>query len=341
MDKGTKNTDKILIIRNSALGDVAMTIPVIYSFADANPHKEIYVLTRPFFAKLFINAPKNVTLITADYKKDYKGLAGTARLLRDLGNYGFSEIADFHDVMRSWVIDTYFTLKGKKVSKLRKDRMARHRLLKDKYEQTPYIDRYVDTLNRLGHQFDLTFKSVFGNDRPAPPIRIDHPAIGIAPFARYKTKEYPLDMLEEVIGALEKEGINVYLFGGKDDSSTIDRIVNSHANCTNVAGKYMIEEELKIMSHMDLMLTMDSANQHLASLAGVRNVSLWGSTVPYGGFLGYGQKMDDALCARLECQPCSVAGKADCTLHNGTKCMRSLQSRQIAEKIMDILKKNQ
>lgn len=332
---GKDNTsDKILIIRNSALGDVAMTIPVIYSFAKAYPRKEIYILTRPFFSRLFINAPKNIKIITADYKKDYKGVSGTARLLRELGKYDFTEIADFHDVMRSWEIDAYFALKGKKVRKLSKDRKARQRLLKEKAAQMPYIDRYVDVLRQLGYQFELTFKSLFGDERPESPIRIYHPAVGIAPFARYKTKEYPLDMLEQVIAELEKNGISVYLFGGKDDASTIGKIVDSHTNCTSVSGVYPIEEELIIMSHMDLMLTMDSANQHLASLAGVRNISIWGSTVPYGGFLGYGQNMDDALYAGLQCQPCSIAGKPVCPLHNGTQCMRSLHSRKIAEHIV-------
>lgn len=340
MDDKDKSTDKILIIRNSALGDVAMTIPVIYSLAEAYPRKEIFVLTRPFFAKLFINAPKNIRILPVDYKKGYKGAAGTARLLRELGKYGFSEIADFHDVMRSWAIDAYFALKGKKVSKLSKDRVARHKLLKKKEHQKPYIDRYVDVLNRLGFKFDLTFKSVYGEEKPEAPLRIEHPAVGIAPFARYKTKEYPLEMIENVIRLLTSEGIHVYIFGGKEDAATIDKLEKRHSNITNVAGKYAIEDELKIMSHMDIMVTMDSANQHLASLAGVRNISIWGSTAPYGGFLGYGQKMEDAMFAGLRCQPCSVAGKAECPLRNGTQCMRSLDCRRIAEKIINDLKKN-
>ncbi len=341
MEKGPTTTDKILIIRSSALGDVAMTIPVIYSFAEAYPGKEVYVLTRPFFSRLFINAPCNVKILKADFKKDYKGAAGMARLLRELDGYGFTEIADFHDVMRSWAIDAFFTLRGKKVGKLSKDRRGRRRLLKAKEEQETYIDRYVDVLRRLGYDFRLTFTSVFGTERPTEPISISHPAVGIAPFARYATKEYPLEMMEEVITELEKKGVNVYIFGGKEDSATIEDLVGKHSRCTSVAGKYAIEDELRIMSHMDVTLTMDSANQHLASLVGVRNVSVWGSTVPYGGFLGYGQRMEDAMYAGLTCQPCSVAGKAECPLHNGTKCMRKLESSMIAEKIMKIIGKEQ
>nr|AIA95806.1 CAZy families GT9 protein [uncultured Prevotella sp.] len=43
------------------------------------------------------------------------------------------------------------------------------------------------------------------------------------------------------------------------------------------------------------MVSMDSANMHLASLTGTRVLSIWGNTHPYMGFLGYGQSMDDVI----------------------------------------------
>ena len=338
MDKKDKSSGRILIIRNSALGDVAMTIPVIYSFARAYPEKEIYVLTRPLFAKLFVNAPENVHLIKADYKKDYDGMAGNARLLKELKRYRFSEVADFHDVMRSWMIDTYFALRGKRVSKLDKDRDGRINLLKDRNIQVSYIDRYVKVLNRLGYTFDLTFDSVFGAEKPKSPVDIKHPALGIAPFARYKTKEYPLELLNVMIDELEKKGVNIYLFGGKENVAEIEKIVARHTRCVSMAGKYQIEDELKIMGNMDLMLSMDSANQHMAALAGVKCLSLWGSTVPYGGFQGYNQNPADAFWADLDCQPCSISGKAECPLHKDSECMRRLNRSLIVDTILDILK---
>lgn len=315
-----------------------MTIPVIYSFAEAYPDKEIFVLTRPFFAKIFVNAPKNVKLITADYRKDYTGVGGTTKLMRELGKYGFSEVADFHDVVRSWAIDAYFKAKGKKVRKLDKDRNSRMDLLRDRNIQKPYIDRYVKVLNDLGYQFELTFESIFGKVKPQAPLEIKHPSLGIAPFARYATKVYPMELLDTMIGELEKNGINIYLFGSKEDATAIADIVKKHPGCTSVVGKYPIEDELKIMSHMDLMLTMDSANQHLASLVGTRVVSLWGSTVPYGGFLGYRQNPDDAFYADLDCQPCSISGNNICPLHKDTECMRVLNRSLITARILDILK---
>ena len=43
--------------------------------------------------------------------------------------------------------------------------------------------------------------------------------------------------------------------------------------------------ELNLMSHLDVMLSMDSANMHLASLVNIPVVSVWGATHPYAGFM--------------------------------------------------------
>lgn len=106
---------RMLIIRLSALGDVAMTIPAIYSLAVRYPDLKIDVVTRPFFARLFLNAPSNVNVIGVDFKKDYKGFRGTLRLLRQLSALKPDYVADLHNVLRSWIIDNWFRLHGKKV----------------------------------------------------------------------------------------------------------------------------------------------------------------------------------------------------------------------------------
>ena len=53
----------ILVIRLSAIGDVAMTVPVIYSAAKANPTDSFTVLTQAFLIPVFINRPKNVKVL--------------------------------------------------------------------------------------------------------------------------------------------------------------------------------------------------------------------------------------------------------------------------------------
>lgn len=65
---------RILIIRFSALGDVAMTVPVVHSLAAEYPQHEIIVLSRTALQPLFLKLPENVFTvpICRENIKDYE-----------------------------------------------------------------------------------------------------------------------------------------------------------------------------------------------------------------------------------------------------------------------------
>ena len=82
------------------------------------------------------------------------------------------------------------------------------------------------------------------------------------------------------------------------------------------AAKAGLAKELALLSHCNLMVSMDSANMHLASLVELTVVSIWGATHPYCGFLGFGQSEDNAVQLNLTCRPCSVFGNKPCHTHD-------------------------
>ncbi len=336
-----KNTNKrILVIRLSALGDVAMTLPVVYSLAKQYPALHVTMLTTPFFARLFINRPENLEIMAVDLKKDYHGASGLFRLLKRLAGMKFDYVADLHNVLRSWMIDTMFRLKGISVKMVDKGRKERMQLLhNDKSLQTKsYIQRYVDTFESLGLPVALDFHSLFEGIDISTPCEIKEHAIGIAPFARYMNKTYPLDKITELVRLMTGKGFTVYLFGGgKKEQELLENIEKQIPDTHSLAGKYPIEDELRIMSKMQVMVSMDSANQHLASLAGTPVISIWGSTTPACGFMGYRQNPDNALYLGLDCQPCTIAGSEKCPKDN-LNCMNELSPEVVANKIMSIIK---
>jgi ADP-heptose:LPS heptosyltransferase len=69
-------TEHILVIRFSALGDVAMTVPVVYSLAHQYPDIRITVLSKPFARVFFENMAPNVGFMEADLQKEYHGIKG-------------------------------------------------------------------------------------------------------------------------------------------------------------------------------------------------------------------------------------------------------------------------
>lgn len=324
----------VVILRFSALGDVAMTLPVVYSVARANPHVRFTMVTRPFFARLFVAPPSNLRIEAVDANQ-YKGAGGTVRLLNRLAALRPTAVADLHNVLRTWTADTFFRLKGVKVVMVDKKRAGRRKALETGQQQRCFIDRYVDVFRELGLDAPLTFKGLDLSGHVAD-LEVKNPAVGIAPFARYFNKTYPMEMMRRVVELLCREGVNVYLFGARGaEAEVLDGWASEIDGATSVAGRFGIEQELELMSRMNVMLSMDSANQHLASLVGVPVVTLWGSTTPECGFMPYGQKREDSMVAGVECQPCSVAGGPVCP--NGEfRCMRMLDAEAVANKLMKL-----
>ena len=95
-------------------------------------------------------------------------------------------------------------------------------------------------------------------------------------------------------------------------------------------------EELALMSHLDVMLAMDSGNMHLASLVGTPVVSVWGATHPYAGFMGWGQSEKNAVQISLPCRPCSIFGNKPC-IRGDYACLRQITPNQIIEKVESLL----
>ena len=74
----------ILIIRFSAMGDVAMLVPVVASLARQYPDVHVTVLSRPFAHSFFENLAPNVSFMSADIKNEYRGIRGLNALYRRL-----------------------------------------------------------------------------------------------------------------------------------------------------------------------------------------------------------------------------------------------------------------
>ncbi len=338
----------VLIIRLSALGDVAMTIPVIYSVARAYPDIRFSVLTQTVAAKLFIQAPANVSVIIADVRGKHAGLSGLWRLFKELRRMNIDAVADLHDVLRSKFIRFLFSLGRIKKAVIDKGRTQKRRLTSRKHKQfrplKTSIARYEEVFRQLGLQFDPVFISLYGDKKGDTGLFSEIVSekkefwIGIAPFAKHKGKIYPVEQMEKVVGYFSGKGnCKIFLFGGGvDEIQVFNKWAHLYPDIISMGGKHGFEKELALISHLDVMVTMDSANMHLASLVGVRVVSIWGATHPYAGFLGWGQSESDALGIDLPCRPCSVFGNKPC-FRGDYACMTGLSPEIIIRKIERIL----
>ena len=298
---------QILVIRFSALGDVAMLAAVLKGLM-SNPNISVTMLSQQRFAPLFAELNGDFHFYGADLKGRHKGIKGLNTLLQDIDYKRFDTIIDCHNVLRSRYLDLRFRLAGKQVTIMSKDRLAKWWLTcrwnKDKKPLLPMPERYSRTLSSAGHRRDLVETS--SNEAPRK-------GIGIAPFAAHKGKIYPVERMEAVVAALSKKNEPIYLFGGgPKEVQILEGWASKYPYTICVAGKMSLAEELELIKRLRLMITMDSGNMHLASLVGTRVVSIWGATHPKAGFLGVGQKEEDCLQRDLPCRPCSIYGNKPC-----------------------------
>lgn len=338
------NKRDILVIRLSALGDVAMTIPAIYSVAFVYPQYSFRIITTSPCDHLFINRPINIS-IHSFAPKDLHGVIGTLRLLLNIRKIPVDAVADLHNVLRSWIVDAFCFLRGKPIAMLDKKRWERKSILHNHHTTSiPYTDRYFNVFARLGLICEPHFSNLFANVQPVlPKFQLKQPNaiwIGIAPFARYANKTYPIEQMRIVASQLaQSANREVFLFGsGSTESQLLKEWSEESPNIHCVAGLLSLNEELELMSYLDVMVTMDSANMHLASLAGVRVVCIWGGTSPACGFLGWKQSLDDTLMSKSSCQPCTIAGKNYCRYGN-YHCLTSITPEDIVNKVDEIVKK--
>lgn len=328
------------------MGDVAMTVPVISALVHKYPQVKITVLTRNFFKPIFSQLP-NVAIYTADVKGKHKGVFGLWKLYKELKTLKIDAVADLHDVLRSNILKTYFRLGGYTFAQINKGRPEKKALISGNIESFKPLktthQRYVDVFAALSFPFDLKESSFLPrrtlSEKSRQLIEFENKKlVGIAPFAAFEGKMYPMDLMEQVIMELSKTHKILLFGGGEKERNQLEAWEKRFQNTVSLVGKYMFTEELDLISNLDLMLAMDSGNAHLASLYGVPTVTLWGVTHPYAGFYPFGQDIENALFAdkaKFPLIPTSVYGNK---MPNGySDVMRTIHPENILEKIQTIL----
>lgn len=315
---------RLLVIRTSAMGDVALTTPVLRAVRQQYPDVEIVLLTRPVF-KPFFETFDSLKLFLTDFKGRHKGVAGLVRLFRELSHIGrYDIIIDLHDVLRSQILRTLFMLKGVPSIVIDKGRREKHDVItgKRKTSVRHTVERYSDTFAEAGFPLKLIegpwiVPTAEAISKIAPLLLSgDILNIGIAPYAMHKLKMWPQEYMLRLLGMIsEKHPVKFFLFGGPDEADKLEYFQSRIPGSYNTAGRLALGEELALMSCLDLMIAMDSSNMHMAALVGIKVISIWGGTDPLNGFGAWKQPDEYSIGIphdQLTCRPCTIYGKGEC-----------------------------
>ncbi len=309
-----KSKDKhLLVIRLSAMGDVAMTVPVLLSLTRSDPHLQITVLTRPFFAPIFNNI-SNLKVYTIDVKGKHKGIPGLYRLAKELKQIPFTAIADLHNVLRTKILKVFLSGKGLPFVQIDKGRKEKKQLTAWKNKTIKPLktthERYADVFRNLGYKLELSHNDVLQSIQPSASVKkylgeSPYKTIGIAPFAAFEGKMYPSTLMNKLLELLNNTNkYKILLFGGgAKEKEVLSHLESKYTHCVNMTAVLSFKDELCLISNLALMVSMDSGNGHLAAMFGVPTLTLWGITHPYAGFTPFGQDSDHSILADREQYP--------------------------------------
>ena len=347
-----KPIQHIAVMRLSSMGDVAMTVPVLRLFVNQNPTIKLTIVSRPFF-KSFFDDVENVTFFSFEEKKRHRGFLGLLRLYLDLKKSKIDAFADLHNVLRSKIVRNFFAISGKKIAYIDKARAEKKALTRAEnkiFKQLSTVfERHTKVFEDLGFDLKLsdpTFPEKAILSQPildlieGKKVKSEKKLIGIAPFAQYDGKIYPLDLMQKVVDNLAlNENHKILLFGGGiKEIEILNAMAQNNENVIAIAGKIKFQEELQLISNLDIMLSMDSGNAHIAAMLGIKVITLWGATHPFAGFSPFNQPFENALVSDRNLYPklpTSIYGNK--VIEGYCDAMRTISVDKIVSKIQSQL----
>lgn len=334
-------SDRILVVRLSAMGDVAMTVHAVAALRRSYPDVAITVLTRrawvPFYRDI-----ERIDFLTLEGANGEKGFKRVCQLAGEAAASGVTHVADLHDVLRTKLLRTLLRLRGCRIAKIDKEKALKQRATRPTNKDlTPLrhsVERYADVLAHVGYPIDLSH--IEHHSRVLPSSfgeRTEGRWIGIAPFSKQEGKTYPSPLREQLVEQVAEAFDRVFVFsGGGAEREFAGTMESRHKNVTAVFGRIRLDEEVDLMANLDALVSMDSSAMHMASLVGTPTVSVWGATHPATGFYGWGGNAENQVQLDLPCRPCSVYGEKTCQFGD-YRCMRIAPER-IIERLNAITK---
>ena len=341
---------RVLITCFSSISNVAAIVPQLYGLVNDYPQHEFVVLSRSFLKPLFDKLPR-VTFVGADIRGEHKTIVGVYRLFKQLKAMRPDVVLDMQRSWRTRLITRLFALLGTKTLQIGFARSEQKHLIKrgaNKYHPIPTIfDRQARLYAKIGLKVNDDFHKLYEpNMEQVAKIKELYGEkcghwIGIAPFSIARGKTLPLRKMKNVIAHFDKQpNTKIFLFGaGEMENELLSDWQSLYNNVYAVHTNLKLDDELILMNFLDVMLCMDSANMHLASLMAVPVVSVWGATHPYSGFLGWKQSMDNCVGVDFSCRPCTAHSDKKCK-YGDYRCLESLHSSKIIEVINQCIMHN-
>ena len=332
-----------LVIQTSFLGDTVLTTPLIASLAARGP---VDVVVTPASAPLLANNPDVRTLFVYDKRGADAGVRGFRRLASSLrAPDGAPAVA--YLAQRS-VRSGALALAAGYAERVGFEESAGAPLYTCR---VPYREdrHHAERLWRLANDDALTVTPADGALRPRlypgdaerravdALVGIDdgRPLVALAPGSVWATKRWPYFA---ELGKRLAPRIRLALIGGAADAPEAASITQISGAQGVVDGTVSLSllASAELIGRARLLVTNDSAPQHLASAMGTPTITLFGPTVDAFGFGPLAPHSIPLGLDTLACRPCHHHGPPRCPLGHW-RCMRELGVDAVAALVEELL----
>jgi lipopolysaccharide heptosyltransferase I len=286
----------ILIIRPSALGDVARSVPVLASLRAAYPSARIDWLVRPEFAPIIAHHPGLSNVVVFPRRELNRWIVrlqwGKVRAFaRTLREPAYDLVLDCQGLMRSALL-ARVTGAARRIG----DRNCRERLAKlgmTELVRTPKVTHTVDKMLALVEGAGVPAK------RDAAAMRLYTSAADrawlaaqafagrryavLAPTSAWPAKEWPVERFAALAQHLASKGVATVLVGAKNERVRIGPVLELAQRSPLVldrVGETSVGQLMAIIEASSLVVANDSASLHIAVGFDRPLIALLGPTDP-------------------------------------------------------------
>ena len=346
----------ILVIKLTSLGDVVMCVPAVEALRKTYPDAKIGWVTEDKSAealedyktidKLYIFEKKKIEK-WAKLKKYFKIIKYIKDFAKNIEKDGWEISIDLQGHFRSALI-AYLAKIPKRVGSapgLHKIFLT-ERVVYSQFKGGHAIEWYLFVLKNMGlieepyeinYFFPLSEEKKNNAKNLIAPYRPNNFLIGISPFTKWESKNWPLEYYEQLISKIE-ENLNTYIFffGTEQERYVIENQFGNHPTVINFAGKLSISEFAAVLGQLDLFISADTGPMHLAASMGIKQIALFGPT--HAEKTGPYNKKAKIMKVSLHCAPCF---KKSCPLpENKNICMKNIFPEIVYAKVVEMLKEN-
>lgn len=348
------------MIQTAFIGDLILSIPLFKRIREKKPHAPLFVVTRRGLGQFL----KDLKIIDGFFEIDKGSGRSYGELAEKLSSVRFDWIVCPHQSVRT----ALFVWRLQADVKMGFMEWWNGIVFTDRTEKNPALPDPLRQLSLL-RPVDLELANLFrsakfeplnepGKDGMLPalspwmelghrerilewadPFMLKAPYVCIFPGSVWATKRWTEQGFAELGNTLMRQGNRVVWMGAKDEIALCASLEKQVPGSQSLAGKTSLTHTLSVLARANAVVSNDSGGQHLATLAGVPVVSIFGPTVLSLGFRPWTSQGAIVERIGLQCRPCGKHGHKKCPI--GThECMKSVGAQRVYDALVALTTKN-